>query len=71
MNEEKPKIYCQKCQKEIGGEAYHFLQFDCMYDGKTLTNCKNATFCSNCYKDVKSFSKLPTEPTEGEMKDIG
>jgi len=63
-NSKESKRVCQKCNKEIGGGAYYFLQLDCLYDGKSLSRCEKVVICSDCYDDLKAWLKLPKEPRE-------
>ena len=52
------ELVCQKCQEKIGGKAYHLIQLDCIYDGKTLSACDRSVLCSDCYGSLRSWLNM-------------
>ena len=49
---------CQKCDKEIGGQAYYLVRLDCIFDGDSVSACDTVVLCSECHINLKSWLNL-------------
>ena len=58
VGKDTPTKKCQKCDKEIGGQAYYFIRLDCIFDGDSISACDTVVLCSNCHNSLKSWLNL-------------